>query len=337
MPYKSKKVKAEKKDRYRTKVGSVCGSEKLIPNCPLQGKKEFIGIYGTLRRTRTYPEYSGRVGANGSGPKEKGLTRSASMNWPQFWPQKLAKPIPVIGCQQCTPWVVCQEHSDWMTLRIHSNYETPKLATNKEMIASETPYELVTPTSKVETPASSKVGRKKIEAKGRGRPKKSINDTPKESFEEFEKRVNDSMKELELNTPLCTPKTSRKRHTEMDETPKSKKGKKPPVNNIPKKDIQAKTDEIKCITLSSDEDEPMEIQKEKTLTNRDENDSITLSSDEKMEVDVLPEVTSTKPAIFIDFEDENLLIDFATTRNTGANIWRRAQLPLYQQDAYINN
>ena len=265
MPSKAWKKRIYEKDRDRNKVSSERGSDNIIPNCPLQGNKGIKGIHGTLRRSRTYPEYSGRIGANGSVPKEKGLHRRASMNWPQFWPQKLAKPIPVIGCQQCTPWVVCQEHSDWMTLRIHSDYETPKLTTNKEKVVSETPCESLTPTSNVETPASSKVGRKKIEAKGRGRPKKSINETKKESYEEFEKRVDDSMKELNLNTPLntlSTPKTVRKRNVEMGETPKSKKGKK----------SHSKTSDSECITLSSDEDEPMEIQKEKTLANRDEND-----------------------------------------------------------------
>ena len=117
MPSTTQNRKKERKDRYRNKVSTECGSGKIIPNCPLQGKKEIIGIHGTLRRSRTYPEYSGRVGSNESGPKEKGLHRSFSMNWPQFWPQKFAKPIPVIGCENCTPWVVCKEHMEWMTKR----------------------------------------------------------------------------------------------------------------------------------------------------------------------------------------------------------------------------
>ena len=65
MPTKDRKIRC--KDRHRKQVSSGCGSEKFIPNCPLQGKKGIKGIHGTLRRTRTYPEYSGHVGSNGSG------------------------------------------------------------------------------------------------------------------------------------------------------------------------------------------------------------------------------------------------------------------------------
>ena len=142
--------------------------------------------------------------------------------------------------------------------------------------------------------------------RGPGRPRK---DTPLPT---------DKMMELELNTP----KTSRKRNIEIGETPKSKKGKK----------SYAKTNEIKCLTLSSDEDEPMEISKDNILASKDLNDCVTLSSDEEMEFENLPkEVESAKPVMAIDFEDANLSIDFATTRNTRTNIWRRAQLPLYQR------
>ncbi|HEX4851795.1 MAG TPA: hypothetical protein VFV08_13345, partial [Puia sp.] len=168
---------------------------------------------------------------------------------------------------------------------------------------------------------------------GSGRGKKNL-PTPC-SKEDFNKIVDDFNKELDLSTPV----SSRKRKIEMGETPKSKKGKKLPDRNTQphKKELLAKNNETNYITLSSDEDETMEIPKENTLFNKDENDSITLSSDEEMEVDLLPkEVESAKPAIVIDFGDENLSIDFATTRNMRANIWRRAQIPLYQRDATTN-
>ena len=67
MPSKAWKKRICEKDRIRNKVSSERGSDNIIPNCPLQGKKEITGIHGTLRRTRTYPEYSGHVGSNGSG------------------------------------------------------------------------------------------------------------------------------------------------------------------------------------------------------------------------------------------------------------------------------
>ena len=70
----------------------------------------------------------------------------------------------------------------------------------------------------------------------------------------------------------------------MGETPKSKKGKKSPPKINSKNVSLTQTPETDCITLSFDEDEPMEIQKEKTLANKDENNCITLSSDEEMEV-----------------------------------------------------
>ena len=56
MPSKAWNKRNYLKDRYRTQVSSESGSDKIIPNCPLQGKKEITGIHGTLRRTRTYPE-----------------------------------------------------------------------------------------------------------------------------------------------------------------------------------------------------------------------------------------------------------------------------------------
>ena len=302
MPYKSKKVKAERKDRYRTKVGSVCGSEKLIPNCPLQGKKEFIGIHGTLRRTRTYPEYSGRVGANGSGRSGR-IYKSASNDWinfPRFSKLKYGEKLPFVGCVKCTPWVVCSEHEAWLTIPGHANY-TPIFRTQ------ETPkVHGVSSTSTNETPVSSKTGPKAKKPRGHqgGRPKKNINETPKESFEEFEKRVDNSMKELKLNTPLNTPKTSRKRHTDIDKTPKSKKGKKSNSNNIPKNG----SDETECVTLSSDQDEPMEIQNEKTLANKGENDCINLSSDEDMEV---------VPDTWLQGLEERVLKESLSTLNVG--------------------
>ena len=78
----------------------------------------------------------------------------------------------------------------------------------------------------------------------------------------------------------------------MGETPKSKKGKK----------SHSKTSDSECITLSSDEDEPMEIPK-KTLDNKSENDSITLSSDEEMEFEALPkEAAIPRPITVIDLQ-----------------------------------
>ena len=208
MPFDTRKRKSYEKERYRKQVSSGSGSNKIIPNCPLQGKKELIGIHGTLRRTRTYPEYSGRVGANGSGRSGR-IYKSASNDWinfPRFSKLKYGEKLPFMGCGKCTPWVVCVEHEAWLTIPGHANY-TPIFRTQ------ETPkVHGVFSTSTNETPVSSKTGPKAKKPRGHqgGRPKKTINATPNESFEEFEKRVDETMKELKLSTPLSTPKTTRK-------------------------------------------------------------------------------------------------------------------------------
>ena len=80
MPSKAWKKRIYEKDLDRNKVSSERGSDIIIPNCPLQGKKKITGIHGTVRRTRTYPEYSGRVGANGSGIFGR-IYKSASNDW----------------------------------------------------------------------------------------------------------------------------------------------------------------------------------------------------------------------------------------------------------------
>ena len=132
MPYKSKERKRYRKDWHRTKVSSDCGSEKFIPNCPPQGKKEFIGIHGTLRRTRTYPEYSGRVSAFGSG-RSGSIYKSASndcINFPRFSKLKYGEHLPFVGCNKCTPWVICNEHQEWLTIPGHANC-TPIFEANK--------------------------------------------------------------------------------------------------------------------------------------------------------------------------------------------------------------
>ena len=67
MPSNIQKRKMYLKNRHQNQVSSGCGSDKIIPNCPLQGKKEITRIHGTLRRTGTYLKYFGRVGRNGSG------------------------------------------------------------------------------------------------------------------------------------------------------------------------------------------------------------------------------------------------------------------------------
>ena len=234
MPYKSKKVKAEKKDRYRTKVGSVCGSEKLIPNCPLQGKKEITGIHGTLRRTRTYPEYSGRVGANGSGRSGR-IYKSASndcINFPHFSKLSYGEQLPFVGCDNCTPWVVCTEHEAWLAIPGRANYK-PTIEVENSAYSTQSNVSFVTPSKPIlDTTPVSKGGRKKKAKGGTGRGNK-IGLTP-QTNEDFNKIIDDFNKELELSTPV----SSRKRKIEMGETPKSKKGKKYPLEILLKLSVK---------------------------------------------------------------------------------------------------
>ena len=180
MPSKDRKIRSYYKDRNRTKVSSEGGSNKIIPNCPLQGKKEIAGIHGTLRRTRTYPEYSGRVGANGSG--RSGIYKSASYDWinfPRFSKLKFGEQLPFVGCNKCTPWVVCNEHQEWLTIPGHANY-TPIFEAKKSPFVhgdSSTPCSVasVTPTKSTscDAPASNRGPKVKEKIKrGPGRPKK---------------------------------------------------------------------------------------------------------------------------------------------------------------------
>ena len=120
MPSTIQKERNRRLNRYRSKVSSGCGSDKIIPNCPLQGKKEITGIHGTLRRSRTYPECSGRVGANWSGRTGRStIYKSAScdsIRHPRFSKLKYGEKLPFVGCNDCTPWHICDDHENWLMI-----------------------------------------------------------------------------------------------------------------------------------------------------------------------------------------------------------------------------
>ena len=200
MPSKAYSKRIYDKERKGGKKLSGCGSICFIPNRPLQGEMIIDGKR-VLGRSRTYPGSPGRLSQNKVSGSE--VRKSASLNdvnRPRFSKLKFGKQLPFVGCDNCTPWVVCTEHEAWLTIPGHANY-TPIFGTQ------ETPkFHGVSSSPSNETPVTSKAGPKAKKPRGRegGRPKKSLNETPKESYEEFEKRVDDSMKELNLNTPLST-------------------------------------------------------------------------------------------------------------------------------------